>query len=107
MRVRDMELLIETREVSIAGSQPTSVLGEASKRVMDGFDRAQEAIVAVASSVAETVHRLQQQAAHPHRMEVEFGLKFSVEGDVLVASASGEATLRVLVSYQAPSHEEK
>jgi hypothetical protein len=34
-------------------------------------------------------------------MDVEFGLKFTLRGDVFVASASGEATLRVLVSYDA------
>ena len=33
-------------------------------------------------------------------MEIEFGLRFSVQGDVIVASAAGEATLKVKLTYQ-------
>jgi hypothetical protein len=99
MRVGDVELLVEVSPVASGGTQPTSALGEATKRVADGFVHAEQAIMAVASSMAGTVRRLGDEAARPDRLEVEFGLKFSLQGDVILASASGEASLRVLVGY--------
>ena len=97
MRIGDVDLLVEV--VPVAGSEQTSTLDKAGQRVVDAFGRAQNAIVAVASSVVETVGRLGERAARPEHVEVEFGLKFSIQGDVVVASASGEATLRVAISY--------
>jgi hypothetical protein len=62
MRVGDVELLVETSAAAVAGSQPTSTLGEASQRVLDGFERAEEAIVQVASSVAGTLTRMAERS---------------------------------------------
>ena len=97
MRVGNVELLVET--VAVAGSEPTSALDKAGRRVVDAFDRAEAAIVEVASSVAGTVAELAKRAARPDQVVVEFGLKFSLQGDVVVASASGEASLTVTVTY--------
>jgi hypothetical protein len=102
MRVGDVELLVEVSDVMVAGSQPTSALGEASKRVVDAFDKAEEAVVAMATSLAGTVNRLADRAERPDHVQLEFGLSFTLQGDVVVASASGEATLRVRVGYDRP-----
>lgn len=99
MRVGDIELLVET--TMMPGSERTSTLDKAGQRVVDGFERAQDAIVEVASTVAGTVSRLAARSARPDRVEVEFGLKFTLQGNVVVAGGSGEAALRVLVSYDA------
>ena len=95
VRIGDVELLVET--VPVAGSEPTSSLDEAGRRVVEAFERAQAAIVEMGSSVAETVRRLARRAARPDRVEVEFGLKFTAQGKVIVAGASAEAALRVLL----------
>jgi hypothetical protein len=98
MRVGSVELLVET--TAIAGTEPTSRMTDVADRVVEGFEQAQNAIVAMAGSVVTTIRMLEQGARCPDRFEVEFGLKFSATGNVVVASTSGEATLRVLMHYE-------
>lgn len=99
VHVGKIELLVETTPG--AGSEPTSALDRAGRHVTDAFERAQEAIIEVASRFAETASLLASRSTRPDRVEVEFGLKFSAHGNVIVAGGSGEATLRVLISYDA------
>ncbi|MEU7798846.1 CU044_2847 family protein [Micromonospora arborensis] len=98
VRVGDVELWVETARV--AGTENTSTAGRTQK-VVDAFERAQDAIVAVSDQVARTVTRLAARSARPDRVDVEFGLKFSGKGDVIVASGSGEVALKVVISYDA------
>jgi hypothetical protein len=42
-------------------------------------------------------------ATRPARVEVEFGLRFSASGGVIMAGVAGEATLRVTLSYDCGS----
>ncbi|GIG70255.1 hypothetical protein Pen01_65500 [Phytomonospora endophytica] len=97
MKFGEVDVLVEA--VPVAGSENTSALGKAGERVVDALDVADEVITEVASRVAGTVSKLAEEAARPSRIEVEFGLKFTVSGNVFVGSASGEAAMRVLVSY--------
>ncbi|HEY9371912.1 CU044_2847 family protein [Streptomyces sp.] len=101
VRVGDVELLVET--VPVAGSEPTSRLQGASRHVVDAFDHAQDAVVAIATSAAEGIGRLKDRAVRPEQVEVEFGLKFSAQGNVIVAGASGEASLVVRMTYRGPA----
>jgi hypothetical protein len=98
VRVGDIDLLVEAEPV--AGSEPTSRIDSAVERVEDAYARAQDAIVEIASSTAESIEKAAARAARPDRVEIEFGLRFSVRGDVIVASAAGEATLKVKLTYQ-------
>jgi len=78
LRVGGEELLVETSPV--AGSEPTSArLGRAGEAVADAFDRAQMAIVAVATSTVATIGELGQRSVHPRQVQVKFGLKFSAQ----------------------------
>lgn len=88
MRVGGVELLVEATPA--AGTEQLS----------SKLDRAQSAIVAVAASTVDTIGRLGEQSAHPDEMTVTFGLKFSAQGHVIVAGASGEATLEVSLTYR-------
>ncbi|MFD8076228.1 CU044_2847 family protein [Streptomyces sp. NPDC059718] len=101
VRVGSVDVLVEA--VATAGSEPTSRLQDAGQHVVDAFDRARDVVVEIASSTAEAVERLQHRAVRPEQLEVEFGLKFSAQGNVIVAGASGEASLVVKVTYQAGS----
>jgi hypothetical protein len=99
MHVAGVELLVETTPV--AGTEPTSGrLDKAQEAVADAFERAQTAIVAVAESTVRTIGRLGERAARPDEMQVTFGLKFSAQGNVIVAGAAGEATLEVALTYR-------
>ena len=64
------------------------------------FGRAQETIIAVAKSTADMIDKAGT-AARPDGLEVEFGLKFSASGGVIMAGASGEASLKVTLTYDA------
>ena len=97
VRFGNTEVLVETAQV--AGSEPTSKVGDAAPAVVDAYEHAQTAIMEMASSVAATVDQLAQRSRRPSTVEVEFGLKFSAKGNVFVAEASGEATIRVQISY--------
>ena len=99
VRVGGMEFLVET--VPVAGSEPTSRGSDAAAHAVDALSRAQGAIVEMASSTAATIKEAAQRGARPSRVEVEFGLKISAKGEVIIAGASGEATLRVMLVYDA------
>ena len=99
LHVDGVELLAEV--VPVAGSEPTSTkMDKAQEAVADAFDRAQAAIIAVAKSTVGTVRQLGQQAARPDEMQVKFGLKFSAQGNVIVAGAAAEASLEVTLLYR-------
>ena len=55
--------------------------------------------MAVASSTVDVIGQLSEQAVRPDQVEGTFGLKFSAQGNVVLAGASGEATLEVKLSY--------
>lgn len=98
VRVGDIEVLVETTPV--AGSEPTSRVDAAIDRAAEAFTRAQSAILEIATSTVDTIREATARAARPDQLEVEFGLKFSAKGDVVVAGAAGEATLKVKLVYQ-------
>lgn len=90
---------IEAEAVPVAGTEPTSSrVSKAAGSVADAFGRAQETIIEVARSTAEMIERAGT-AARPDRVEVEFGLKFSASGGVIMAGVAGEATLKVTLGY--------
>ena len=97
VRVGDIE--IEVEAVPVAGTEPTSgKTARAAGSVLEAFGRAQEAIIEVAKSTAEMIEKAGA-AARPDRVEVEFGLKFSASGTVIMAGVAGEASLKVTLSY--------
>jgi hypothetical protein len=101
VRVGDIEIQVEA--VVPAGTQPTSSkAAKAAGTVLDAFDRAQETIIQVAKSTAEMIDRAGT-AIRPDRVDVEFGLKFTASGGVIMAGVSGEASLTVTLGYDVAS----
>jgi len=101
VRVGDIEIEIEA--VRVAGTEPTSgKAAKAAESVRDAFTRAQETIIEVAKSTAEMIDRAGA-AVRPDRVEVEFGLKFTASGGVIMAGVAGEASLTVTLGYDVAS----
>ena len=93
------DIQIEVEAVQVAGTEPTSgKTGRAAGTVLEAFTRAQDAILEVAKSTAQMIDRAGA-AARPDRVDVEFGLKFSASGGVIMAGVAGEASLKVTLSY--------
>jgi Trypsin-co-occurring domain 1 len=65
---------------------------------LEAFGRAQAAIIEGAKSTVEMIDKAGT-AARPDRVEVEFGLKFSASGGVIMAGVAGEASLKVTLGY--------
>ena len=97
VRVGNIE--IEVEAVPVAGTEATSgLVSKAAGTVRDAFGRAQETIIEVARSTAEMIGKTGA-AARPDRVDVEFGLKFSATGTVIMAGVAGEASLKVTLGY--------
>jgi Trypsin-co-occurring domain 1 len=97
VRVGDIE--IEVEAVPVAGTEATS--GRAARAaggVLEAFGRAQDVIIEVARSTAQMIEKAGA-AARPDRVDVEFGLKFSASGTVIMAGVAGEASLKVTLGY--------
>jgi predicted oxidoreductase len=97
LHVDGEQLFVEV--VQVAGSEPTSRLDTARDRAVDAFDRAKQAIVAVAAATVQVAEDLATRSVKPQSVEVEFGLKFSAQGNIIVAGGSGEATLKVRLTF--------
>lgn len=98
MRFGGVEVLVAT--VPVAGTEPTSRLGDAGAKAVDAFGRAHEVIVGAAASAVEVLGKLAAEAARPDKLEIEFGLGFSAKGNVIVAGGSVDATLKVKLTYE-------
>lgn len=98
--VRIGESEVEVEAVVVAGTELTAGrMARAAESAVDAFTRAQDAIVQVARSTAEMIEKVGP-AARPDHVEVEFGLKFSASGGVIMAGVAGEATLKVTLNYE-------
>ena len=101
VRVGDIEVQVEA--VRVPGTEPTSGrAARAAEDVRDAFSRAQETIIEVAKSTAEMIDRAGT-AVRPDRVEVEFGLKFTASGGVIIAGIAGEASLAVTLGWDVTS----
>ncbi|MEU3643782.1 CU044_2847 family protein [Lentzea sp. NPDC034063] len=105
MRIGDVEVLVEA--VGEQWSEDTSALDEAGKRLLDAFAMAREVIVGAAIATAETAGNLAARSVRPDKLEVEFGLGYSIKGNVVVVSGHAESTLKVKLTYDAPDQDEK
>jgi hypothetical protein len=92
------DIVVEVEAVTVAGTQPTASPAKAAEKVREAFGQAQETIVQIAKSTAQMIDRAGA-AARPDRVDVEFGLKFSASGGVIMAGVAGEASLKVTLSY--------
>jgi len=101
MRFGGVEVLVATTPV--AGTEPTSRVGDAGVRVLDALERAHEVIVGAAVSTVEVIGKLGADAARPDKLEVEFGLGFSAKGNLIVAGGSVDASLKVKLTYEPKS----
>jgi hypothetical protein len=97
--IRVGEVSIEVEAVPVAGTEATSSrTAMAAENVVDAFERAEDVILNVARSTAAMIKKAGT-GARPGKVEVEFGLKFSASGSVIMAGVAGEASLRVTLTY--------
>lgn len=103
VRVGELDLLLETRVVTQAGSQDTSAVGKAVAATVDAFGRAQQAIEEIAVATANTIARTAKRVAAPSQVQVEFGISVGAEGTIIIAGVAAQASLKVTLTYQTTS----
>jgi hypothetical protein len=91
-------LLVEA--VSVPGSEPTS-RREIMDRVQDMFVRAQNVIENIAITTAELKNSLARKSREPDHLEIEFGISFGAQGQIVLAGASAAASLKIRIVYDA------
>lgn len=101
MRVGGVEVLIEASPVAEVAPAESSRAGDVAAKVVDAFSEVEAAIVALSHRVAAVAEQAVATAVRPSAMEVEFGLKVTAEGRVVIAAASAEASLTVKLIYDA------
>src|SRR5262249_11309216 len=99
IHIGDAQVLIEVTPV--AGTEPTSKSGDAAQKVLGAFETVKDTIVDMAVSTKEVIDKTPARAVRPDHMEVQFGLKVSAQGNVIVAGASASASITVKLTYDA------
>lgn len=99
VQINGQEVLIEAEPVY--GSEDTGV-DDVVQKAQDAFERATTTISNVSKSMVQAVRSLQGEN-RPNEFSLEFGIKFKVDGSVMIASTSGEATLTVKMVYTSPT----
>jgi hypothetical protein len=98
MRFGDVDILVQA--VTVPGTEPTSSAGAVTGELVDALRHARTAVHAVASSTADVLRDLAaSHVTRPDKVEVEFGIGFSVKGNVIVVSGEAEATLKITLTY--------
>jgi hypothetical protein len=97
MTVGGVDVLVEA--VRLPGSEPTSIGDHASDKVLDAFEMANRVVAGAAESTWQMLQGLAAKAGHPDRLEVEFGMKYSVKGTVVIAGAAAEGSLKIKLVY--------
>ncbi len=95
--IGDDQILVEV--LPIPGSQPTGRLDDAKARIVDAAAQIDHVIGSVVAASVRAVTGAASRVHAPTSFEVEFGLKFSAEGNVIVAGATGEASLKIKLLY--------
>lgn len=101
LRFGGVDVLVQA--VPVPGTEKTST--GPGQRVLDAFVQAQDVILGAAASTVEVLGKLGARAARPDKLEVEFGLGFSVKGNVVVVGGQADATLKVKLTYDAAKPE--
>lgn len=102
MRLGDVDVLVET--VPVAGLERTSAVDKAADQVVDVLERARSVVRAVAVSVAGVIEDVTAaRVVRPDQMAVELGLGFTAKGNVIVVGGEATASLKITLTYQAPS----
>jgi Trypsin-co-occurring domain 1 len=99
------EVEVQVVTVKTAGSEQTSAISKAKDATTDLFGHAQFVIEAFADQVGGTIAKIRNTIGSPDEVQVELGLSFSASGNVLIASSTGEASIRVTFTYKAKAAE--
>ena len=80
------------------GSEKTTSASKTLERTKDAFEQAKTTVISIAKSMVSDLQKLDQKVT-PDEFTLEFAIKFTAEGDAVVAKAGSEASLKVTMKY--------
>lgn len=95
--IQGIPVLVEALPES--GAEPTGG-SRRTERVQEMFSRAQDVIQQVALSVVEIREKLAAHARSPDQIELQFGIKFTAQGNIVLSQAGIESSIAVKVVYE-------
>lgn len=95
--IAGIPILIEA--VIEPGTEPTSSRSRPTDRTQELFKRAYEVIEQIATSTAELGKRIAAHTKEADKLEIQFGLKFSTQGNIIIAGIGAESSLNVKLTY--------
>lgn len=84
-----------TEDVLIEKQEEGEVFASTEDRINNVTANLKEALSPVSGLVSAAVESIKDVAVAPDSIEVEFGLKFSADANVIVSKVSGEVTLKI------------
>lgn len=81
------------------GDQPTAFGRRRGADLPEVLSRAQKAIAYLSRETLEAARSVANDVACPEQVEIQFGLKFSTQGSIILAGSSLESSLSVKVVY--------
>jgi hypothetical protein len=89
--------------MSAPGTEQTASPVRPAERIHEMFVHAESVISKIAESAVRVGRQIARQAQSPNKVEVQFGLAFTAQGQIVIAKATVEASLSVKVTYDAVS----
>jgi hypothetical protein len=82
--------------------EATDVQGEGIVQAAGSMEKNLDPLIAVVRPLSESlIEALQSLERRPNSISAEFGLSFNLEGNIYVVKASGEASLKVTLTWNA------
>jgi len=81
------------------GEEPTAFGRKIGERLPEIFAHAKIAIAYLSREALEAARDVAKEVASPEQIEIQFGLKFSTQGSIIIAGSTLESSLSVKIIY--------
>lgn len=96
-KVGDIDILIETDEVE-GVRQTSSFIEKVQEKTGQVFSTAVQSIFGIAAILQDEVSKLEE-GKKPEKLTIELGIKFNVEGQIIIAKTSSDSSLKVSMTF--------
>jgi signal transduction histidine kinase len=108
--IQNIQILVELRDTNIRGVQDVSIgrdsLEKVAERSEEAFENAMQTIKTVATRAITAVKEINY-SDRPDEIEVDFGLKLTASGGVLISNVGVETQINVKLKWQRKQEDEE
>jgi hypothetical protein len=96
--INGVTVLIETTGERSSGLERTSAVSRATETLQDGLEIAEKAIVGISERLVTSIKGMSSPTV-PDELQIEFSIKVTAKGNVVVTQVGGEANFKVTLKY--------